>query len=133
MPTDITRRHADLSRAAVAMFCVFATQTALHPDNVIKLLLSIPAIGTESYFASANILSTFQSDVKENKGSRAGSYSNAPLVAELPEGSFFGDPMQRTVNGDFSFTRRCCAQARTVARKRNTPTHRGGALHWQEL
>ena len=90
MPTDITRRHADLSRAAVAMFCVFATQTALHPDNVIKLLLSIPAIGTESYFASANILSTFQSDVKENKGSRAGSYSNAPLVAELPDGSFLG-------------------------------------------
>ena len=66
MPTDITRRHADLSRAAVAMFCVFATQTALHPDNVIKLFLSIPAIGTAAFAPfSANILSTFRSDVKE--------------------------------------------------------------------
>ena len=70
---------------------------------------------------------------KREIGGEMGSYSNAPLMAELPEGLLFGDPMQRTVNGDFSFTRRCCAQARTEARKRNTPTHRGGALHWQEL
>ena len=70
---------------------------------------------------------------KREIGGEMGSYSNAPLVAELPGGLLFWDPMQRTASGDFSFTRRCCAQARTVARKRNTPTHRGGALHWQEL
>lgn len=46
----------------------------------------------------------------------------------------FGDSMQRTVARSFFFYAGLLSRERgAVPHKRNTPAHRGGALHWQEL
>ena len=46
----------------------------------------------------------------------------------------FGDSMQRTGERLLFFYAGLLSRKRgAVPHKRNTPAHRGGALHWQEL
>lgn len=71
---------------------------------------------------------------RETRGGVWGAIVMLCLRAELPVGSFLGTQCSAPMSGTVSFMRDCARARRgAVPHKRNTPAHRGGALHWQEL